>query len=59
MNNSNKNIKITNEIDQIIKKIKNKTNVDNKKNNEHCNGFATHCCLNCDKCWGKKYSSNR
>lgn len=19
----------------------------------HCNGFSSHCCLSCDRCWGK------
>lgn len=33
----------------------------NKKDNEqedivkhgHCNGFSSHCCLSCDRCWGQ------
>jgi hypothetical protein len=19
----------------------------------HCNGFSSHCCLSCNRCWGK------
>jgi len=38
-----------------ISEIKNEVNLNNKKNNDHCNNYATHCCLSCDKCWGQKY----
>lgn len=34
---------------------KNKGDSADNKNNEHCSSFGSHCCLNCDKCWGRRY----
>lgn len=42
-----------------IKKITCNTDLVSKRTTEHCNNFSTHCCLNCDKCWGKKYENNK
>ena len=49
--------KVKNEITNMFKWFKKtKVTVDlpNQIQNGHCNNFASHCCLNCDKCWGAK-----
>jgi hypothetical protein len=38
-----------------IKKSKVNDNSNNQKTNMHCNNFSSHCCLDCDRCWGGKY----
>ncbi len=38
-----------------INKSKKNADLPTLKNNGHCNNYGSHCCLNCDKCWGSKY----
>jgi len=38
-----------------ISKSKKNVDLSNLTPNGHCNNYATHCCLNCDKCWGGMY----
>ena len=38
-----------------IKKSKNNVDTPNLIHNGHCNNYGSHCCLNCNKCWGGKY----
>jgi hypothetical protein len=42
-----------------IIKPKNDADLSNLAHNGHCNNYATNCCLNCDKCWGKKHKNQK
>lgn len=37
-----------------IKKTRKSNALDEHKSNGHCNNFSSHCCLDCDRCWGKR-----
>ena len=42
-----------------IKKSKKNVDLSSLTHNGHCNNYATHCCLSCGKCWGKKYKTQK
>lgn len=37
-----------------MKKSKKHVDLSNNTHSRYCNNYATHCCLNCDRCWGGK-----
>jgi len=42
-----------------LKRFKKNVDAPDITYNIHCDNYASHCCLSCDKCWGGRYKTKK